>query len=40
MAHVLDYVQQRVLVSAKATVIIVVLVVVVMGVKVDAVMDA
>lgn len=40
MTHVLDYVQQRVLVSAKATVIIVALAVVVMGVKVDAVMDA
>lgn len=40
MAHVLDYVQQRVLVSAKATVIIVAQVVVIMGVKVDAVMDA
>lgn len=39
MAHVPDYVQQRVLVNAKATVIIVALAVVVMGVKVDAVMD-
>lgn len=40
MVHALDCARQRVLVSAKAIVIIVVLAIVVMDVKVDAAMGA